>query len=104
MWIKICCIVSVVGFSLLSAQSKDSTKTKNIEEVVLKAETNAPKLNNGNVVLKIANNKEYRTSSNLYDVLRRTPGVYVDQEGAITFGGQITPVIFINGKTYRYDQ
>lgn len=71
---------------------------ENLSEVVIKSDAATPKLNNGNMVLRVANNKEFKTAANLYDVLRRTPGILVDQEGTITFGNQVVPVVFINGK------
>lgn len=69
-----------------------------LAEAVITGEVRTQKLEDGSLVMKVANNKELKTTTNLYDVLRRTPGVTVDQEGIITIGSGITPVVFINGK------
>lgn len=71
---------------------------REISEVILKAAPRNIRLNNGNLVLNVAGNKDFNTSTNILDVLRKTPGVTVDQEDAIFVGGRQTPTIFINGK------
>lgn len=71
---------------------------KEISEVILKATPRNVRLNNGSLVLSVAGNKDFKTSTNILDVLRKTPGVTVDQEDAIFIGGRQSPTIFINGK------
>jgi outer membrane receptor protein involved in Fe transport len=71
---------------------------QNISEVILKAGTRKVRLNNGNIVLSVSGNKDFKTSTNILEVLRKTPGVTVDQEDAIFISGRVAPAIFINGK------
>ncbi|WP_374464935.1 TonB-dependent receptor plug domain-containing protein [Chryseobacterium sp.] len=78
------------------AEAKSSTT--NISEVIIQSAPRKMKLNEGNLVLSVAGNKDFKTSTNLLDVLRKTPGVTVDQEDGIFIGGRITPAVFIDGK------
>ncbi|PIF43276.1 outer membrane receptor protein involved in Fe transport [Chryseobacterium sp. 52] len=71
---------------------------ENISEVVIRATGRSIKLNDGNIVMSVSGNKDFKTSANLIEVLKKTPGVSIDQEGAIFIGGRITPAIFIDGK------
>lgn len=78
--------------------TKTKSSTTNISEVVIQSAPRKMKLNDGNVVMAVAGNKDFKTSIHLLDVLRKTPGVTVDQEDGIFIGGRITPAIFIDGK------
>lgn len=71
---------------------------KTIEEIVLQSPSRNIKLNDGNTVMNIAGNKDFKTATHMLDVLRKTPGVTVDQEDGIFIGGRMAPAIFINGK------
>jgi len=71
---------------------------ENISEVVIRAVPRSIRLNEGNIVMSVSGNKDFKTSANLFEVLRKTPGVSVDQEGGIFIGGRITPAVFIDGK------
>lgn len=72
--------------------------TENISEVVIRSTARNIKLSDGNIVMSVSGNKDFKTSVNLLEVLRKTPGVSIDQEGGIFMGGRITPAIFIDGK------
>ncbi len=72
--------------------------TENISEVVIRSTARNIKLSDGNIVMSVSGNKDFKTSANLLEVLRKTPGISVDQEGGIFMNGRITPVIFIDGK------
>lgn len=74
------------------------TATTNISEVVIQAAPKNLKLNNGNLIMSVSGNKDFRTSAHLLDVLRKTPGVTIDQEDGIFIGGRVAPAIFIDGK------
>jgi len=74
------------------------SSTTNISEVIIRSAPQKMKLNEGNLVLSVAGNKDFKTSTHLLDVLRKTPGVTVDQEDGIFIGGRITPAVFIDGK------
>lgn len=74
------------------------TSTTTISEVVLQSASRKIKLNDGNLVMAVSGNKDFKTSTHLLDVLRKTPGISVDQEDGIFIGGRITPAIFIDGK------
>ncbi|WP_313000705.1 TonB-dependent receptor domain-containing protein [Chryseobacterium gleum] len=78
------------------AEAKSSTT--NISEVIIQPAPRKMKLNEGNLVLSVAGNKDFKTSLHFLDVLRKTPGVTVDQEDGIFIGGRITPAVFIDGK------
>ncbi|SFN50630.1 Outer membrane receptor proteins, mostly Fe transport [Chryseobacterium oleae] len=70
----------------------------NISEVVIRSAARNIKLSDGNIVMSVSGNRDFKTSANLLEVLRRTPGVSIDQEGGVFIGGRITPAIFIDGK------
>ncbi|MCP1298368.1 TonB-dependent receptor [Chryseobacterium sp. S0630] len=74
------------------------SSTTNISEVIIQSAPRKMKLNEGNLVLSVAGNKDFKTSTHLLDVLRKTPGVTVDQEDGIFIGGRITPAVLIDGK------
>lgn len=79
-----------------SIQQKDSVAT--ISEVIIQSSRRDLKLNQGNIVMNVSGNKDFKTSTNILEVLRKTPGVTVDSEDGIFIGGRIIPAIFINGK------
>jgi len=72
--------------------------SQNISEVVIRGAARSIKLNDGNIVMSVSGNKDFKTSANLLEVLRKTPGVSIDQGGTIFLGGRITPAVFIDGK------
>lgn len=78
--------------------TESKSVTTNISEVVIRSAPRNTKLNEGNVVVAVSGNKDFKTSVNLLDVLRKTPGVTVDQEDVIFVGGRISPAILIDGK------
>ncbi|HCN49264.1 MAG TPA: TonB-dependent receptor [Chryseobacterium sp.] len=78
--------------------TESKSVTTNISEVVIRSDPRNAKLNEGNVVVAVSGNKDFKTSVNLLDVLRKTPGVTVDQEDVIFVGGRISPAILIDGK------
>lgn len=75
-----------------------ASNTTNISEVIIQSAPRSIKMNEGNLVMTVTGNKDFKTSTHLLDVLRKTPGVTVDQESGIFIGGRITPAIFIDGK------
>ncbi|WP_426475732.1 TonB-dependent receptor domain-containing protein [Chryseobacterium balustinum] len=79
-----------------SIQQKDSVAT--ISEVIIQSSRRDLKLNQGNIVMNVSGNKDFKTSTNILEVLRKTPGVTVDSEDGIFIGGRNSPAIFINGK------
>ncbi|MBW3520913.1 TonB-dependent receptor domain-containing protein [Chryseobacterium sp. NKUCC03_KSP] len=79
-----------------SIQQKDSVAT--ISEVIIQSSRRDLKLNQGNIVMSVSGNKDFKTSTNILEVLRKTPGVTVDSEDGIFIDGRINPAIFINGK------
>ncbi|AZA81877.1 TonB-dependent receptor [Chryseobacterium lactis] len=78
--------------------TKSKPSTTNISEVIIQSVPRTVKLNNGNLVMSVSGNKDFKTSTNLFEVLKKTPGVTVDQEDGIFIGGRITSAIFIDGK------
>ncbi|WP_153397676.1 outer membrane beta-barrel family protein [Chryseobacterium vaccae] len=81
-----------------SQDSLNPTKTNHISEVVIQPSSRNTRLSEGNRIVPISGNKEFKTSLNLLDVLKKTPGVTVDQEGGIFIGGRVAPAIFVDGK------
>jgi ferric enterobactin receptor len=69
-----------------------------ISEIVIQSAPRNLKLNNGSIVMSVSGNKDFKTAVNVLEVLKRTPGVTVDQEDAVFIGGRISPAIFIDGK------
>ncbi|MGE8553617.1 MAG: TonB-dependent receptor domain-containing protein [Chryseobacterium jejuense] len=78
--------------------TETKTSTTSISEVVIQSTSRKIKLNDGNLVMAVSGNKDFKTSTHLLDILRKTPGVSVDQEDGIFIGGRIAPAIFIDGK------
>ena len=78
--------------------TESKSSTANIAEVIIKSAPRSIKLSDGNTVVAVSGNKDFKTSTNLLEVLRKTPGVTVDQEEGIFIGGRVTPAIFIDGK------
>ncbi|REC59652.1 TonB-dependent receptor [Chryseobacterium pennae] len=78
--------------------TRQKSSTTNISEVVIQAAPRSVKLNDGNLTVAVSGNKDFKTSTHLLDVLRKTPGVTIDQEEGIFIGGRVTPAIFIDGK------
>ncbi|UKB84458.1 TonB-dependent receptor [Chryseobacterium sp. MEBOG06] len=98
-------LVSIFGRAQDTVKGKVSdslagsaSNTTNISEVIIQSAPRSIKMNDGNLVMTVAGNKDFKTSTHLLDVLRKTPGVTVDQESGIFIGGRITPAIFIDGK------
>lgn len=88
---------------IIKAKPSDSltgtkSATTNISEVVIQSAPRNIKLNDGNIVMAVSGNKDFKTSTNLLEVLRKTPGVTVDQEDGIFIGGRTAPAIFIDGR------
>ncbi|MCD1118871.1 TonB-dependent receptor domain-containing protein [Chryseobacterium turcicum] len=87
---------------ILNAKFSDSLKQKDsvatISEVIIQSSRRDVKLNQGNIIMNVSGNKDFKTSTNILEVLRKTPGVTVDAEDGIFIGGRISPAIFINGK------
>jgi len=81
--------------SLKKDNQKDSLTS--ISEVVIQSSRRI-KLHDGNIVMNVSGNKDFKTSMNMLDVLRKSPGITVDQEDGIFLGGRVSPSIFINGK------
>ncbi|WP_312336144.1 outer membrane beta-barrel protein [Sphingobacterium sp.] len=73
-------------------------EAKRISEVVINVSKRNLKLNESNIIMAVASNKDFRTATNLLDVLRKTPGVSIDQDGGIVLGGRTAPAVFINGR------
>jgi len=82
---------------IINRKVPDSLKEKHITEVTIQSSKNV-KLSDGNIVVNIANNRNFKTSTHILEVLRKTPNVTVDAEDGIFIGGRITPAIFIDGK------
>ncbi|MCD0478393.1 TonB-dependent receptor [Chryseobacterium sp. LC2016-29] len=87
---------------ILNAKVPDSIQQKvsvaTISEVIIQSSRRDLKLNQGNIVMNVSGNKDFKTSTNILEVLRKTPGVTVDSEDGIFIGGRVSPAIFINGK------
>ena len=87
---------------ILNAKVSDSIKQKDsittISEVIIQSSRRDLKLNQGNIVVNVSGNKDFKTSTNILEVLRKIPGVTVDSEDGIFVGGRTSPAIFINGK------
>ena len=82
---------------IINRKVPDSLKEKHITGVTIQSSKNV-KLSDGNIVVNIANNRNFKTSTHILEVLRKTPNVTVDAEDGIFIGGRITPAIFIDGK------
>lgn len=84
--------------SLDKKERVKNDSTRHISEVVIQSSRRNLKLNDGNIVMSVSGNKDFKTSTNILDVLRKTPNVTVDSEDGIFIGGRISPAIFIDGK------
>lgn len=88
----------ITNRSVPDSLKEQKTPTTIISEVVIQSAPRNIKLNDGNLTMAVSGNKDFKTSTNLFEVLRKTSGVTVDQEDGIFIGGRVTPAIFINGK------
>ncbi len=89
---------NLVNTKASDSLAKISSATTSISEVIIQSRPRSVKLTDGNLIVAVSGNKDFKTSTNLLEVLRKTPGVTVDQEDGIFIGGRITPAIFIDGK------
>ena len=88
----------IVKGEVSDSLTRAKSSITNISEVVLQSAARKMKLNDGSLVMSVAGNKDFKTSAHLLDVLRKTPGVTVDQEDGIFIGGRIAPAVLIDGK------
>ena len=70
--------------------------TATISEVTIRGRRNV-QLNNGNPEYSVSGNKDLKTSLNLIDVLRKTPGVSLGEDNAVMIGRN-TASVFVDGK------
>lgn len=92
------------------AIENSTPSTLQLDDIVLKA--NNQLLNEVNVradkiqiqqtdeklIVNIADNKLFNTSTNGFDILKKMPGIQINNEGSLTMAGGIVPTIFIDGK------
>jgi hypothetical protein len=64
----------------------------------VRGEKRAIRYQDDRVVLNIAGNSSFKTSTNVMDILGKAPGITVNGDGTLLMSGRNTPVIFINGK------
>lgn len=50
------------------------------------------------LIVNIANNKLFNTSGNGFDVLKKMPGIQINNDGSLSMAGGIIPTIFVDGK------
>jgi hypothetical protein len=73
--------------------------SKQLGEVTVRGEKAAIQYDSDKMVLNVAANSLFKTSTNVLDILRKAPGVTVNPDGTLLLSGRNTPVIFINGKS-----
>lgn len=104
--------VTAMGFAPLTSQPVTLTngqpvvdvgeirltaESKTLGEVIVKGERPVVERSMGKLVLNVTNSF-FKTATNALDVLKRAPGLIVNQEGAISIKGQYAPVVYIDGK------
>ncbi len=50
------------------------------------------------LIVNIADNKLFNTASNGFDILKKMPGIQINNDGSLSMAGGIIPTIFIDGK------
>ncbi|RYU95290.1 outer membrane beta-barrel protein [Emticicia agri] len=50
------------------------------------------------LIVNIADNKLFHTSTNGFDILKKMPGIQINNDGSLSMSGGIVPTIFIDGK------
>ncbi len=50
------------------------------------------------LVLNIAGNQLFAASANVYDILRKVPGLELAGDGSILMSGRVTPAVFVDGR------
>ncbi len=50
------------------------------------------------LIVNIANNKLFNTSTNGFDILKKMPGIQINNDGILSMAGGIIPTIFVDGK------
>lgn len=68
-------------------------------EVIVTAKSHRPivEMKNGNIVFNVQNNASAQ-GGNALDILRKTPGLFVDGQNNISMGGRVGVLVIVNGK------
>ena len=88
-------VIDTVSVSLGVITLRADTQT--LSEVVVKGERPVVERSLGKLTLNVSNSF-FKTATNALDVLKRAPGLRIDQSGAISLSGGITPVVYVDGK------
>jgi len=70
---------------------------RTLSEVFVKGERPVMERSLGKLTLNVTNSF-FKTATDALDVMRRVPGLRVDQMGGITLRGGVAPVVYIDGK------
>lgn len=78
----------------------DSTAAqyKTLQSVTVSGERRALVFRSDKTILQVEGNSLYKTATNVFDIVRKAPGVTENPDGTLLLSGRNTPVIFIDGK------
>ncbi|PSL47171.1 TonB-dependent receptor-like protein [Chitinophaga niastensis] len=74
------------------------SQSRALQSVTISGERSAVQYRADRVVLQVAGNSLYKTATNVFDIVRKAPGIAENPDGTLLMSGRNTPVIFINGK------
>jgi len=75
-----------------------TSQSRTLQSVIVVGEKSAIQYRSDKMILQVAGNSLYKTASNVFDVVRKAPGVSENPDGTLLVSGRNTPVIFIDGK------
>lgn len=73
-------------------------QSSTLQSVTVSGERKAVQYRADKIVLQVAGNSLYKTATNLFDIVRKAPGITENPDGTLLMSGRNTPVIFIDGK------
>ncbi|TCC93547.1 TonB-dependent receptor [Pedobacter frigiditerrae] len=104
---------TLIGYQKLHKEltvNKDDSRTLALGNVLINEDLNLLKeisvtsgtpnfsAMNGQIKIGIANNPFFKSASNLMDVLRKLPGLQINQDGTMLMASRATPTLFVDGK------
>ncbi|MBA4852954.1 outer membrane beta-barrel protein [Emticicia sp. BO119] len=92
---------SVENGTLSALQLNDIVLTPTsqvLNEVNVKADKIQIQQTDEKLIVNIADNKLFTTATNGFDILKKMPGVQINNDGSLSMAGGVIPAIFIDGK------
>ena len=75
-----------------------ASQSRTLQSVTVSGERSAVQYRADRIVLQVAGNSLYKTAINVFDIVRKAPGISENPDGTLLMSGRNPPVIFIDGK------